>query len=56
VINPFFLQQYQLESVAGQFIAPKMPGYGDCHLAYPNSLSDGTDPAGWANAQEIDLQ
>jgi hypothetical protein len=58
VIIPFFLQEYWLESVAGQYIPYKSledPVIGDCHLLYPNSLNDDTDPTGWENAQEIDL-
>ena len=60
IILPFFLQEYYLESVAGQYIAGKYVGTsgphpGDCHAAYPNSLNDDTDPTGWGNAQEIDL-
>jgi Domain of unknown function (DUF4249) len=60
VIIPFFLQEYYLESVAGQYIADKFAtGFalppGDCHLSYPNSLNDDTDPAGWENVQVIDL-
>jgi hypothetical protein len=56
VIVPFFLQEYYLESVAGQFIAPLTSAAGgDCHLSYPNSLDDDASPSGWENAQEIDL-
>ena len=55
VIVLFFLQEYYLQSVAGQFVADKKAGGGDCHLAYPNSLNDDADPTGWENAQEIDL-
>jgi hypothetical protein len=59
IVVPFFLQEYYLESVAGQYIADKFAATGfqpgDCHLSYPNSLNDDTDPTGWENAQEIDL-
>lgn len=51
IIVPFFLQQYYLESIAGEYI-PK----GDCSLSIPNSLADDTDPPGWENAQVINLQ
>ncbi|HEX4371889.1 MAG TPA: DUF4249 domain-containing protein [Puia sp.] len=59
-IIPLFLQEYYLESVAGQYIADKFaardgPTPGDCHFSYPNSLNDDADPTGWDNAQEIDL-
>ncbi|HEY4874203.1 MAG TPA: DUF4249 domain-containing protein, partial [Puia sp.] len=50
VIEPFFLQQYYLESVAGQYIP-----MGDCHLSIPNSLADDMSPVGWENAQVIQL-
>jgi hypothetical protein len=50
VVVPFFLQEYELESVAGQYIL-----MGDCHLTYPNSLPDETAPAAWDSAQVIDL-
>lgn len=49
-IIPFFLQDYYLMAVAGEFVAQ-----GDCHLVYPNSLPDDTGPDGWQNAEEIDL-
>src|SRR5579862_1802491 len=55
VFIPFFLQEYYLESVAGQYIPNQSVGNGDCHLVYPNSLDDDMDPAGWENAQVIDL-
>ena len=55
VVIPFFLQEYYLESVAGEYIAGEHIGGGDCHLAYPNSLDDDASPTGWENAQEIDL-
>jgi hypothetical protein len=58
VIIPFFLQEYYLESVAGQYIPDKSledAVNGDCHLVYPNSLDDDTDPTGWENAQVIDM-
>ncbi|HEY4877099.1 MAG TPA: hypothetical protein VIH86_16080 [Puia sp.] len=47
---PFFLQNYYLTSVAGQYVAQ-----GDCHLVYPNSLPDNTSPSGWENAQIIEM-
>ncbi|HLX92036.1 MAG TPA: DUF4249 domain-containing protein [Puia sp.] len=58
VAVPFFLQEYWLESVAGQYIPDEtreVAVVGDCHLLYPNSLNDDMDPTGWENAQEIDL-
>lgn len=50
IIVPFFLQQYELQSVAGQYIE-----MGDCEYAYPNTLPDGSGPPGWQNAQVINL-
>jgi hypothetical protein len=50
VVTPFFLQQYLLVSIAGQFVEP-----GDCQYTYPNTLPDGADPAGWENAQFINM-
>ena len=58
VVVLFFLQEYYLESVAGQYIPDRSREYpviGDCHLLYPNSLNNDSDPTGWENAQEIDL-
>jgi hypothetical protein len=49
-IEPSFLQQYFLESVAGQYIPQ-----GDCHQAFPNSLEDDAIPSGWDNAEVIQL-
>ena len=50
VIIPFFLQRYYLISVAGEYIT-----LGDCQFVFPNSLPDDTNPPGWENAEEIDL-
>jgi hypothetical protein len=50
VFVPFFLQQYLLESLAGQYILK-----GDCQAVYPGALPDLTDPPGWANAQVVNL-
>jgi hypothetical protein len=50
VVVPYFLQQYELESVAGQYIL-----HGDCQMAYPNALPDETAPAGWDSAQVINI-
>jgi hypothetical protein len=50
VIIPFNLQQYWLESIAGQFIEK-----GDCQVVYPGALPDDTDAPGWENAQVIEL-
>jgi hypothetical protein len=60
IIVLFFLQEYYLESEAGQYIAGKFvgdsgPHPGDCHAAYLNSLNDDTDPSGWENAQVIEM-
>jgi hypothetical protein len=49
-IIPFFLQDYLLLDIAGQYIEE-----GDCHLIYPNTLADYASPAGWENAEEIDF-
>jgi hypothetical protein len=49
-IVPFFLQVYLLESIAGSYIL-----MGDCHQAYSNSLDDDSAPAGWENAQVIEM-
>ncbi|HLI94287.1 MAG TPA: DUF4249 family protein, partial [Puia sp.] len=51
VLVPFFLQQYQLEALAGQYILQ-----GDCHFTYPNSLPDDMPPAGWDSAQVINIR
>jgi hypothetical protein len=52
VIVLFNLQQYWLESIAGDFIKP-----GFCEAAYPNSLPDtSSGPQGWGDAQEIDIR
>jgi Domain of unknown function (DUF4249) len=51
IIIPFFLQQYYLESIAGEYI-PR----GDCSLTIPNSLGDNASPTGWENAEVIQLQ
>jgi hypothetical protein len=51
IIVPFFLQTYLLEAIAGSFIQT-----GDCHSDYPNSLDDDAIPAGWEDAQVIDLR
>jgi len=50
VIVPFNLQQYWLESIAGEFIQP-----GDCQVVYPGALPDDTDPPGWENAPVLNL-
>jgi Domain of unknown function (DUF4249) len=50
VIIPYFLQEYYLESVAGEFILK-----GDCDLAYPNAIQDNTGPAGWEPADTIGI-
>jgi hypothetical protein len=50
VLVPFFLQQYELESVAGEYIE-----MGDCQETYRNALPDNSDPPGWENAQVINL-
>jgi len=51
IITPFFLQDYYLISVAGQYILS-----GSCHDVFPNTLPNDTDPEGWENAQLIDLR
>jgi hypothetical protein len=50
ILVPFFLQEYALIGVAATYIRP-----GDCHADYPNSLPDLEEPAGWENAQVIEL-
>lgn len=50
VLVPFFLQQYELESFASQYISK-----GDCQFVYPNTLPDLTTPAAWDSAQVINL-
>lgn len=50
VLVPLFLQEYLLESLAGQYIVK-----GDCQLAYPNALPDETPPAGWDSAQVVNI-
>jgi Domain of unknown function (DUF4249) len=50
LIIPFFLQRYYLISVAGEYITQ-----GDCQFVFPNTLPDDTNPPGWENAEEIDL-
>ncbi|HTR28773.1 MAG TPA: DUF4249 domain-containing protein [Puia sp.] len=50
VLVPFFLQEYELESFAGQYILQ-----GDCQAVYPNALPDNTPPSGWDSAQIINL-
>jgi hypothetical protein len=47
----FFLQEYYLLDIAGQYIKPD-----SCQVAYPNAIPDNTDPPGWENAQIIDLR
>jgi hypothetical protein len=49
-IVPFFLLQYELESIAGSYILP-----GDCQLTYPGALPDGTGPPAWDSAQVINV-
>lgn len=51
VLVPFFLLQYELESVAGQYILP-----GNCEDVYPGALPDETPPAGWDSAQVVDIR
>ena len=51
VITPFFLQDYYLISVAGQYILS-----GSCQDVFRNTLPNDTDPTGWENAQLIDLR
>jgi hypothetical protein len=51
VFIPFFLQEYLLLSIAGQYI-----GTGYCDAAFPNTLPNNTDPPGWGNAEIIDLR
>lgn len=50
IIEPFFLQEYYLESLVGEYTP-----MGDCHEVFPNSLDDDTAPLGWENAQLIEL-
>jgi hypothetical protein len=50
ILVPFFLQQYELESVAGQYILK-----GDCQMTYPNALPDGTAPPAWDSARVINI-
>jgi hypothetical protein len=50
VVVPFFLQEYELESVAGQYIL-----HGDCQLTYPNALPDDAAPPAWDSAQVINI-
>jgi hypothetical protein len=50
VIKLYFLQEYWLESIAGQYIKQ-----GYCHDAYPNTLDNNAIPAGWENAEVIEL-
>jgi hypothetical protein len=50
ILIPFFLQEYELESVAGLDIV-----MGDCGLAYPNALPDETAPPAWDGAQVINI-
>ncbi len=50
VVVPAFLQEYELESVAGQYILA-----GDCQMAYPNALPDETAPSAWDRAQVITI-
>jgi Domain of unknown function (DUF4249) len=50
VLVPFFLQEYELQSVAGQNILK-----GDCQVTYPNALPDNTAPPAWDSAQVIDI-
>ena len=51
ILVPFFLQQYELESVAGQNILQ-----GDCQMTYPNALPDGMAPPAWDSAQVINIR
>lgn len=51
IIIPFFLQEYWLLSIAGEYIK-----LGDCQFVFPNTLPDDTDAPGWENAEEIDLR
>jgi len=50
VLVPDFLQQYELESVAGQYIL-----HGDCQMTYPNALPDEMAPAAWDSAQVVTI-
>jgi len=50
VLVPHFLQEYQLQSVAGQYILQ-----GDCQLTYPNTLPDNTPPPAWDSARVINI-
>lgn len=51
ILVPYFLQQYELESVAGQYIL-----HGDCQFTYPNALPDNTPPDGWDSAEVINIR
>ena len=51
VLVPLFLQEYELQSVAGQYIL-----MGDCQATYPNALPDETAPPAWDSAQVINIQ
>ncbi len=46
VIFPQMLQQYLLESIAGQYIPE-----GDCHSVVPNSLPNYEAPDGWVDVE-----
>jgi hypothetical protein len=50
IIIPYFLQEYYLESVAGEYILK-----GDCDLVYPGAVQDNTAPAGWETADTISI-
>jgi hypothetical protein len=50
ILIPFFLQEYELESVAGLDIV-----MGDCGLVYPNALPDETAPPAWDGARVINI-
>ena len=49
-VVPFFLQEYELESVAGSYILP-----GDCDLVYRNTLPDLVSPPAWDSAEVLNL-
>ena len=51
IIIPLFLQTYLLESIAGYYDKS-----GDCQSVYPDVLDDDAVPAGWDDAQIIDMQ
>ena len=51
VILPFFLQEYLLRTVAGDYIKE-----GDCNFAFPNTIKDDNDPPGWENVQVIEMK